>query len=114
MTDEKWLVFVLEQILSNALKYTKSGSIHIYLSPDAPKTLVIEDTGIGIAPEDLPRIFEKATRAATSAQTSGQRASGCICAARSWRNFRIPSASRRRWEWERRCILGWIPYPCST
>lgn len=37
LTDEKWLVFVLEQILSNALKYTKSGSIHIYLSPDAPK-----------------------------------------------------------------------------
>ena len=59
LTDEKWLVFVLEQILSNALKYTKSGSIHIYLSPDAPKTLVIEDAGIGIAPEDLPRIFEK-------------------------------------------------------
>ena len=59
LTDEKWLVFVLEQTLSNALKYTKSGSIHIYLSPDAPKTLVIEDTGIGIAPEELPRIFEK-------------------------------------------------------
>mgnify|MGYP002238429952 CR=1 FL=1 len=52
LTDENGLVFVLEQLLSNALKYTKSGSIHIYLSPDAPKTLVIEDTGIGIAPEE--------------------------------------------------------------
>ena len=57
---------------------------------------------------------EVLTRAATAAQTSGQRASDCICAARSWRNFRIPSASSRRWERERRCILGWIPYPCST
>lgn len=58
-TDEKWLSFVMEQILSNALKYTKTGTISIYLeNPDAP-TLVIEDTGIGIYPEDLPRVCEK-------------------------------------------------------
>lgn len=59
LTDEKWLVFVIEQILSNALKYTTKGEISIYMDPKAEKTLVIEDTGIGIEPEDLPRVFEK-------------------------------------------------------
>ena len=44
-------------MLSNALKYTRSGSVSITL--EAPKTLCIRDTGIGIAPEDLPRVFEK-------------------------------------------------------
>lgn len=57
LTDEKWLVFVIEQLLSNALKYTEAGRIRIYAESD--KTLVIADTGIGIAPEDLPRVFEK-------------------------------------------------------
>lgn len=57
VTDEKWLVSALGQILSNALKYTDKGCISIYLEPE--KVLVIEDTGIGIAPEDLPRIWEK-------------------------------------------------------
>lgn len=59
LTDEKWLVFVIEQILSNALKYTNSGRISIYMEDDEKKVLVIEDTGIGIAEEDLPRVFEK-------------------------------------------------------
>ena len=56
-TDEKWLCFVIEQILSNSLKYTKSGKISIF--SEAPATLVIRDTGIGIAAEDIPRLTEK-------------------------------------------------------
>ena len=56
LTDEKWLCFVIEQLLSNALKYTNTGSIRIFTQGE---TLVIEDSGIGIAPEDLPRVFEK-------------------------------------------------------
>ena len=57
ISDEKWLAFVIEQILSNSLKYTREGSVRIYMAE--PRILCIRDTGIGIAPEDLPRVFEK-------------------------------------------------------
>lgn len=56
LTDEKWLGFILEQILSNSIKYAPNG--HVSIFAEEPKTLVIKDNGIGISPEDLPRIFE--------------------------------------------------------
>lgn len=59
ITDKKWTTFIIEQILSNSLKYTTQGSISIYLDKDSDNTLVIEDTGIGIEKEDIPQIFEK-------------------------------------------------------
>ena len=59
VTDGKWLGFVVEQVLSNALKYTpEQGRISVTWA-DATQTLTIGDTGIGIRPEDLPRVFEK-------------------------------------------------------
>lgn len=58
LTDEKWLQFVLEQLLSNAVKYTPAGGM-VSISSPGEMQLLIEDTGIGIAPEDLPRILEK-------------------------------------------------------
>ncbi len=56
LTDEKWLCFCIEQILSNAVKYAPGGRVSIFCEGDA---LFVRDNGVGIAPEDLPRIFER-------------------------------------------------------
>ncbi|MFM1554823.1 ATP-binding protein, partial [Helcococcus ovis] len=53
---KKWFTFVIEQILSNSLKYTDDGSIDIFMENGILK---IKDSGIGISKSDLPRIFEK-------------------------------------------------------
>lgn len=56
ITDSKWFLCILEQLLSNAVKYTPQGSVTIAVDGN---TVSVTDTGIGIDPADLPRIFEK-------------------------------------------------------
>lgn len=59
-TDEKWLAFILEQILSNAIKYTPKGFVTIETAEEKDRFFItVKDTGIGIKAEDLPRVFEK-------------------------------------------------------
>lgn len=59
-TDGKWLAFILEQLLSNAIKYTPQGFVKIETDKKANRFFItIKDTGIGIKAEDLPRVFEK-------------------------------------------------------
>lgn len=60
LTDEKWISFVLGQIITNAVKYSDKGSITISAYEDECNTyLSVKDEGIGISPEDLPRVFER-------------------------------------------------------
>ena len=60
LTDEKWISFVLGQIITNAVKYSDKGSITISACGDECNTyLSVKDEGIGISPEDLPRVFER-------------------------------------------------------
>ncbi|WP_223824647.1 sensor histidine kinase [Leuconostoc carnosum] len=57
ISDSKWLQFVFEQVIFNAIKYTSEGSIDIKCQND--HQVIIKDTGIGIAASDLPRLFDK-------------------------------------------------------
>ncbi len=58
VSDSQWLTILIEQILSNALKYTENGKITIQYLEDK-HALEIRDTGIGIRSEDIPKIFDR-------------------------------------------------------
>lgn len=60
-TDRKWIAFILNQILLNSVKYRSEQPV-FYIYTERGKdgvTLVLEDNGAGIRPEEITRIFEK-------------------------------------------------------
>lgn len=59
-TDAKWLRFVLQQLLSNAVKYSAGVGRKVTVASEARQdgiALVVRDSGVGIPAEDLPRVF---------------------------------------------------------
>ena len=104
LTDEKWLGFVVEQVLSNAVKYAPGGAVTVFAEGE---TLVIRDNGMGIARRTCPGYLRTATPAATAARTSAPRASGSTCAGKSAGAWAIGSPLPPGWGRGQRCALRW-------
>ena len=69
LSDAKWLSFIIRQLLTNAIKYSEASDIMITkLSEDDQTKLEIKDSGRGIDPKDLPRIFDKGFTSTTKHQ----------------------------------------------
>ena len=107
LTDEKWLEFVLEQLISNAVKYTKEGgTIRIWM--DGPQTLAISDTGIGIRRRIFHGFLREALPVLTAAVRSGPPGWDCICAAVFWDGSPTGFTSIPRPDREPPCVSVWI------
>lgn len=71
--DRDKLKQVIANLIDNSIKYTPKGSVTVSLAFDRPKhkfVFMIKDTGIGIAPETLPLLFQKFTRAGNANKTN--------------------------------------------
>lgn len=82
ISDAKWLGFILRQILSNAVKYSAiGGEIRLFMTIDQGQTILsIQDNGIGIASEDLPRVFRKSYTGTIGRETSAATGMGLYLA----------------------------------
>jgi signal transduction histidine kinase len=73
--NERWMQRALENLLSNALKYTPEGGrieVGVFLSPEKDSIeIIVQDNGIGIYAADLPKIFEPFQRGRNAAEEKG-------------------------------------------
>lgn len=70
--DQGKIKQVLSNLIDNSVKYTPKGSVHVWITHSSPKKVLlsISDTGVGIHPDVLPRLFEKFTRAPDASKTN--------------------------------------------
>jgi OmpR family two-component system bacitracin resistance sensor histidine kinase BceS len=67
LTDAKWLAFIMRQLLTNSIKYSENSDITIYSHERAGQTVLeVQDSGRGIDPKDLTRIFDKGFTSTTN------------------------------------------------
>lgn len=71
MADARMTKSIAVNLLANAIKYTHSGYVHVYVRGDAKITLGVRDSGIGIAPEEVKRLFQPFTRFKGSEKIQG-------------------------------------------
>lgn len=90
-SDAKWLAFIVRQILSNAVKYSDvGGEIRIYAhTVNEQAVLIIQDDGIGIKREDLPRVFRKSYTGTIGRETSAATGMGLYLAKQAAQSLHI-------------------------
>jgi two-component system sensor histidine kinase BaeS len=86
LADERWMHQVVTNLLGNALKFTPAGgTVTIRTRQDGPSVVLeVEDTGVGIPADELPRIFDRFWRGQAAAQTSGSGIGLAIAAELVW------------------------------
>lgn len=91
ITDKKWLGFIVRQILSNAVKYSHvGGQIQLFTKMHEGNTILsIQDGGIGIEPEDLPRVFRKSYTGTVGRETSAATGMGLYLAKQAAESLNI-------------------------
>ena len=99
LTDAKWFGFIIRQLLTNAVKYSEKADIVIKsYQKNGHICLDVTDCGRGIAPKDLPRIFDKGFTSTSHHQDSAATGMGLFLAQKAAEPLRIQIAVSSQWQ----------------